>query len=263
MFVLIGNPLIVLAIMGYMGYRRRTGFLAGLTVAQISEFSLIFVAMGLARSDIADNALALTALVGFVTIALSTYMTLWSHRLYDWCAPLLGLFESRVAYREPDGEGVVDGRPLDYGGWQVVLFGLGRYGAPIVRALHQAGVRALAIDFDPQVVALFRDLGIETFYGNTDDHDFLDALPLGNVAWVVSAVHSPYDDLSGYDHRLALVGALRRRGYGGKVALTAHDPRDAVRLRQAGADLVLMPFVDASKRAAELLAEALAPVTPG
>jgi len=46
LFVLIGNPLIVLVIMGAMGYRKRTGFLAGLTVAQISEFSLIFVAMG-------------------------------------------------------------------------------------------------------------------------------------------------------------------------------------------------------------------------
>jgi hypothetical protein len=46
LFVLIGNPLIVMAIMGYMGYRKRTGFLAGLTVAQISEFSIIFVAMG-------------------------------------------------------------------------------------------------------------------------------------------------------------------------------------------------------------------------
>ncbi|MEQ9042187.1 MAG: cation:proton antiporter, partial [Alphaproteobacteria bacterium] len=44
LFVLIGNPLIVLAIMGALGYRKRTGFLAGLTVAQISEFSLIFMA---------------------------------------------------------------------------------------------------------------------------------------------------------------------------------------------------------------------------
>ncbi|MCK7502598.1 MAG: hypothetical protein MZW92_81830 [Comamonadaceae bacterium] len=47
LFVLIGNPLIVMAIMGYMGYRKRTGFLAGLTVAQISEFSIVFVAMGI------------------------------------------------------------------------------------------------------------------------------------------------------------------------------------------------------------------------
>jgi Kef-type K+ transport system membrane component KefB len=38
-FVLVGNPLIVVAIMGAMGYRRRTGLMAGLTVAQISEFS--------------------------------------------------------------------------------------------------------------------------------------------------------------------------------------------------------------------------------
>ena len=41
-FVLIGNPIIVMIIMGLLGYRKRTGFLAGLTVAQISEFSLIY-----------------------------------------------------------------------------------------------------------------------------------------------------------------------------------------------------------------------------
>ncbi|MDX5297752.1 MAG: cation:proton antiporter, partial [Halomonas sp.] len=52
LFVLIGNPLIVLAIMGAMGYRKRTGFLAGLTVAQISEFSLIFIAMGVALGHV-------------------------------------------------------------------------------------------------------------------------------------------------------------------------------------------------------------------
>ena len=47
------------------------------------------------------------------------------------------------------------------------------------------------------------------------------------------------------------------RGYEGRLALTAHDARDAVRLLQAGVDRVLMPFVDASKSAAELLAETL------
>ena len=78
LFVLIGNPLIVLAIMGYMGYRKRTGFLAGLTVAQISEFSIIFVAMGVSLGHVGQDALGLTTLVGIVTIALSTYMILYS-----------------------------------------------------------------------------------------------------------------------------------------------------------------------------------------
>ena len=82
LFVLIGNPLIVLAIMGAMGYRKRTGFLAGLTVAQISEFSLIFMAMGVTIGHVADEALGLVTLVGLVTIAASTYMITFSHQIY-------------------------------------------------------------------------------------------------------------------------------------------------------------------------------------
>lgn len=74
LFVLIGNPLIVMAIMGYMGYRKRTGFLAGLTVAQISEFSIIFIAMGITIGHVGVEVLSLTMMVGIITITLSTYM---------------------------------------------------------------------------------------------------------------------------------------------------------------------------------------------
>ncbi|MCE8442615.1 cation:proton antiporter domain-containing protein, partial [Rhodovulum sulfidophilum] len=102
LFVLIGNPLIVLAIMGAMGYRKRTGFLAGLTVAQISEFSLIFVAMGVSLGHVAPEALGLVTMVGLVTIAASTYMITYSHRLYDLCEPVLGIFERRGTPREPE-----------------------------------------------------------------------------------------------------------------------------------------------------------------
>src|SRR5690606_6780447 len=46
LFVLIGNPLIVFMLMNVLNFHNRTSFLAGLTVAQISEFSLIFVSLG-------------------------------------------------------------------------------------------------------------------------------------------------------------------------------------------------------------------------
>jgi Kef-type K+ transport system membrane component KefB len=91
LFVLIGNPLIVLVIMGAMGYRKRTGFLAGLTVAQISEFSLIFVAMGVSIGHVTEDALGLVTMVGLVTIAASTYMITYSHQLYALFEPLLGV----------------------------------------------------------------------------------------------------------------------------------------------------------------------------
>jgi predicted Kef-type K+ transport protein len=38
--------------MGAMGYTARTGFLAGLTVAQISEFSLVFTALGVSLGHV-------------------------------------------------------------------------------------------------------------------------------------------------------------------------------------------------------------------
>lgn len=46
LFVLLGNPFIVMVLLGLLGYRKRTSFLAGLTVAQISEFSLIVIFLG-------------------------------------------------------------------------------------------------------------------------------------------------------------------------------------------------------------------------
>ncbi len=78
LFVLIGNPLIVMVIMGVMGYRKRTGFLAGLTVAQISEFSLILAALGVSLGHIENEIVGLVTLVGLITIGLSTYLILYS-----------------------------------------------------------------------------------------------------------------------------------------------------------------------------------------
>jgi predicted Kef-type K+ transport protein len=78
LFVLIGNPLIVMVIMGMLGYRKRTGFLAGLMVAQISEFSLILAAPGVSLGHIDRETMGLITLVGLITISVSTYMIIFS-----------------------------------------------------------------------------------------------------------------------------------------------------------------------------------------
>ena len=68
-----------------MGYRKRTAFLAGLTVAQISEFSLIFAGLGLGVGHINNEIVGLITLVGLITIGLSTYLILYSHKLQNCC----------------------------------------------------------------------------------------------------------------------------------------------------------------------------------
>jgi predicted Kef-type K+ transport protein len=91
--VLIGNPIIVMVIMGVMGYPKRVSFLAGLAVAQISEFSLILVALGFQLGQIENETVGLVTLVGLITIGLSTYMILYSQQIFDRISPVLSVFE--------------------------------------------------------------------------------------------------------------------------------------------------------------------------
>ncbi|WP_287182590.1 cation:proton antiporter [Rhodovulum sp.] len=248
LFVLIGNPLIVLVIMGAMGYRKRTGFLAGLTVAQISEFSLIFVAMGVALGHVQQDALGLVTMVGLVTIAASTYMITYSHQLYRLFEPVLGIFERRGTPREPNG-----GQSAPQDGCPVLVFGLGRFGAAIAVRLRKRGIKVLGVDFSPQAVRRARALGIRAKYGDASDPEFVSELPLARADWIVSTVPIHVGGLSHEDTRRTLIQLARTAGFRGRIAVTSHTARDTEELTVAGADIVLEPFQDAADRAVELL----------
>ncbi len=252
-FVLVGNPLIVVAIMGAMGYRRRTGFLAGLTVAQISEFSLIFMAMGVALGHVAEPALGLVTLVGLVTIALSTYMITYSHQLATLVDRPLRLFERGHPWREAEAAGDVSGED---GRVDVVVFGLGRFGGAIARRLQARGLTVLGVDFDPEAVRAFHREGLPAIYGDATDPELVAALPLAEARWAVSSIPGQPGGLTHDDHRLSLIAALRAQHFDGRIALTAHSEAEVAALRARGADLVLLPYQDAADRAAEVLAAA-------
>jgi Kef-type K+ transport system membrane component KefB len=234
-FVLIGNPLIVMAIMGFMGYRRRTGFMAGLTVAQISEFSIVFIAMGISLGHIGTDSLGLTTLVGIVTITLSTYMILYSQPLYERVAPWLRPFERRVPWREEAGSTDAGGadRP------DVVVFGLGRYGSRLARQLGGDGLSVLSIDFDPEIVRAHARQGFQVRFGDAQDLDFVDGLPLDDRVWIVST-------LPDLESNRTLLHALGARGAKSRTALVARDDRQARQFAGAGAAMVIHPFHDAA-----------------
>ena len=241
LFVLIGNPLIVMVILGLMGYRKRTGFLAGLTVAQISEFSLILGALGLSLGHIDTDTMGLITMVGLITISASTYMILYSHLLYERLSPWLGVFERKRAHREETQE-----QNMETAGFDVILFGLGRFGAGIARELQKRGYRVLGVDFDPELLHQQEELGYVVRFGDAEDTEFLATLPLGQVNWVLSSVREK-------EINLALLHGLHDFDYKGCVAVTAHSISDAGQLKQAGADQVLIPYADAATEAVDNL----------
>jgi Kef-type K+ transport system membrane component KefB len=246
LFVLIGNPVIVMGIMGYMGYRKRTGFLAGLTVAQISEFSLILAALGLSLGHLQQETVGLITLVGLITISASTYLILYSHQIYERLAPWLSAFERKVPHREAGGPA------SDEANADVLLIGLGRYGAALAANLRERGSQPLAVDFDPATVQQHLRDGYHVRYGDAEDPEFVATLPLDKVRWVVSTVR----DRS--INRL-LLQALRQHKYAGQVAIATSNQQDARMFVQEGVDLVLIPYADAAREAAARLMPAAPP----
>jgi len=241
--VLVGKPIMVMALVGSMRYSKHTAVTAGLTMGQISEFSLILAALGLGLGHIDKPTMGLITLIGLITFALSTYMILYSHWLYRWLAPAFKSIKSSLRFsdeRQPDAE-KENPSPFD-----TIVFGLGRYGRNLVQELQRHGHSVLCVDFDPERVRFWRQRGFEAIYGDLEDTELFHDLPLADAQWVVSTI-------PGRDKCLVLLHTLQQNGFVGGTALTADTMQHREFLLTAGADVVLLPFRDAATEAASLL----------
>ena len=236
-FVLLGNPLIVMTIMGLMGYRRRTGFLAGLTVAQISEFSLILAALGFSLGHISEDVVGLITLVGLITISVSTYMMLYSQPLYERLSPYLRWFEKNIAHREMSEDDGLES-------FDIIVIGFGRFGAVMADNLQQSGKRVLAIDYDPDVVKQHSGNGCTIYYGDIEDAELINNISLDSVECVISTIR---------DRTLnkALLHNLKLLEYKGNIVICVDSAKDEERFKRYGSDYVLSPYANAAHQATE------------
>jgi Kef-type K+ transport system membrane component KefB len=237
-FVLIGNPIIVLIIMGIMGYHKRTSFKAGLTVAQISEFSLILINMGMDVGHIDQETLGLVTLVGLITITLSTYMIMFSDQLFDWLSPMLGIFERKKPTQPKEVED--DTEKLD-----VLIFGLGRYGKRIAAALQERDLTYIGADIDPALVNNWIEHDLNAVYCDAEDPDLAEVMPVKKVSNVISTI-------SDVKVNIALMKLLRHENFEGRIAVTANNDSTVRMLREAGAKYILEPYKDSAKKVAEM-----------
>jgi Kef-type K+ transport system membrane component KefB len=245
LFVLIGKPLMVMVLIGLMGYHKYTSVITSLSLGQISEFSLILATLGVSLGQVTEETLGLITLVGIITMAVSTYMIIDSHHLYDFLSPYLSWVERlNSAFNQQQDELTV----LNHTEVDIIVFGLGRYGGNLLQYLSQQQFSIVAIDFDPELVQRCRSQGILAFYGDAEDPEFAATLPLKTAKWVVST-------LPGQRVGLALLRTLKQLQFQGKIALTSHSLPEKKLLQQKGADLVLLPFNDAAKEAAQTLVE--------
>jgi Kef-type K+ transport system membrane component KefB/Trk K+ transport system NAD-binding subunit len=224
---LIAKPIIVTGLLSLAGHRQKVSLATGITLAQISEFSLILVALGVAQGSVGSDIAGIVTTTALITIAVSSQMIARTERLVDRLSSRLPRLERRVAGHAT----FEDGPPLRP---DVIVVGLGRFGSTVVEELLDRGEHVVGVDFDPRAVAEGR-LGIPILYGDADDPSLGEHLPLEGSRWVVSTLRS-------LEANLTLVRSLRLNGYPGAIAVASEDPADCERLRAAGADVTIQPL---------------------
>ena len=232
LFVLIGNPLIVIIIMGILGYRKRTGFLTGITIAQISEFSLVLAALGFKLGHISENIVALITAVGIITIISSTYLSIHADKIFRYFFQYLDLFE-RKKIREDNSLGKEFNKPI-------ILIGSHRTGASIAHNIPKEDL--LIVDFDPEIITQLKKHGYDYLFGDISDPEIFEKSNAVDSRLVIST--SP--DL---EDNLTLLSEINKslKDKRPKIILRARTEKEAEILYSSGADYVLLPHFTAGQ----------------
>lgn len=240
-YVLIGNPLIVLALLGWLGYKPRTSFFSAVTVGQISEFSLIMVALGVKLGHIGQNVATLVTMIGIITIALSSYIILYAEKIYHLLSPWLEWFDFRKGFAEKN----IDQTVLNQ---HVVLLGAHRLGEHVAQSLIKNKEPFLVVDYDPEIIERYKALDIPVLCGDITDPYIQDLARLESAKLIISTLPDINDNL-------VIIDRLREKHAKTKLIVTAKDESDALNLYEKNIDYVLLPHFIGSLHLTKIISE--------
>ncbi|RDV39557.1 portal protein [Bradymonadaceae bacterium TMQ3] len=238
-FVMVGKFVMFMASVSRSGYGEQTSFRTAVSLAQISEFGFIFAAMALSAQLIGEEVLSIVAVVGLLTIALSSMLIQYSDPLYRRIKKT-GALKVFGAAGNPE-----EARQEEGARDHVIIVGMNPLGRELVRYLHECGERVVAIDTD---VFKLSDLPAETILGNVEHGPVLEEAGLEHARAIISALH--IDDTN-------RVVALKARRAGVPVAIHAFDGALISELEALGVDYLITPRADAIEQEWERLKASL------
>ncbi len=236
-FILIGNPIIVLILLNLMGYTRKTGFMAGLTVAQISEFSLILIKLGFDSGHLSREILSMITLVGIFTIAGSTYLILYSEKIFSYIGKYLALLEFRKVGK------VVKREEEDF---EAIIFGYKRAGPEFGRLFKEKGMKFLVVDYNPNCTGKIQNTNGLYEYGDASDVEFLGELPLKSSKFIVSTI----PDL---ETNMLISQAVRKINDQAIIIVISDTMKNALELYSAGVTVVVLSHYIGAHFAADFI----------
>ncbi len=194
LFVVVGNPLIVIVIMRLLGLDSRSSFMAGMSIAQISEFSLIMIAMGSQLGHVNDNVVSIISMITIITISISSYVTNYNHKLYTFFRPLIKRIPSLKKHSQYEKHMVE--KLFDH----IIMLGCGYSGQQLIDTLTKTGKKFVVVDHDPGVIAELSKKNVHAVFGDVHEEELFDQLNIAKADMVISLLPKTIDNYPILDH---------------------------------------------------------------
>lgn len=242
-FILAIKPFIVMILLSILGYRKRTAFLTGVSLSQLSEFSLILIFTGYKLGYISQGIVSLITLVSLISFAFSTYMITHWKRLYRHMSGKIDFMERKDAKKDEISQ--VD-ENLENLKDHVVVIGGDQMGQSIMEALEDKDTEVVVVDFDPSIVRKLENKKVHRLFGDISDLDIQERAKIDNARLVISTIPDVEDNLM-------LLKELKHENRKAKIVMMALDSRDAKTLYKGGADYVVLPHLAGGRQVAKII----------
>lgn len=223
-FVMVFKPLVVMVTLKIYGYTKKTNFLTSISLAQVSEFSLILILLGFSLGHLNSQTMSLAVLVTLITIAISTYAINYSHNLNNIMSRFLNIFDGKMK----------QAKNIKEKNYDVILFGYHRIGYKLIEAFKKSNMNFAVVDYNPKVVMDLNKQKIEAIFGDAGNKNFLNDIPLDKAKLIISTIPEESSNLA-IKERMVEVKSKAI------FIATAEQPRAALDLYRSGADFVLIP----------------------
>jgi voltage-gated potassium channel Kch len=231
----------------------RASLLPAINLAQVSEFSLVLMQIGVQSGHTAPG-VAGAVTTAFVVLAVAnTFVMMRSDAVTRLAIPVL----KRIGLRDLDRGDVATDESPAMRKRRILVLGFYRIASSFVAELErrQSSLceRVVVVDFNPQVFSALRERGVKVHYNDISNADSLLHAGVGDAEIVISSV--PDSLLKGTTNE-KLVRHVRSINPTAKIIATADVLADAQNLYDAGADYVTVARLDQASELIDVIAAA-------
>lgn len=232
------KPFVTLVLLRLTGYQPRTSFLTAISLAQLSEFSLIIGFIGYGLGVLDTGLLSTIILATIITMSITPYFIDFKKGLYK-------LFKSPIAILKflPIKDDLEYVKKRDR---EVLLVGLHRLGGAFMKELLEKKSELLVVDYNPEIINTLRKKKISCIYGDITSPELLDKIDIKKLKLVISTIPD-------YEDSLHLLKKIKEVNRDVKVIMTGSRISETLSLYKKGADYIVTPKIIAGQELVNLI----------